>query len=64
MTEYMCPKNIQDMFETDNENDKFIGRKKAADWYSSLNLVLGDRIYLPEIGWMEKTRVIINATKL
>lgn len=53
MSEYVCPQYIQDMFIGD-EDQKSKARKLVVDWYKSLDAKIGDRIYLPELGWYEK----------
>lgn len=51
MMEYMCPRSIQDLFEESPES----ARVRAIEWVISLDLQIGDRVFLPEIGWCTKT---------
>lgn len=49
---YVCPDDITKLFETNKEE----GRKKATEWASRLDIVIGDQVWFPEIGWMTKTQ--------
>ena len=50
--EYTCPDKIAALF--DSIETANIGRDKAYEWASNLDLRVGDRIWLPEIGWATK----------
>ncbi len=51
--EYVCPKEIEALFETE-ELAQNVGRQAALDWIISLDLQIGDRAWLPEGGWVIK----------
>ena len=50
---YHCPKHIAALFC--DENTVTAGRTAAVNWARSLDLKPGDKVWLPEIGWTEKT---------
>lgn len=49
-TTYVCPQSITDLFKTNPE----LGRMKAIEWAMGLVLNVGDKVWLPKIGWTEK----------
>jgi hypothetical protein len=51
MTDYACPNEITKVFDSDPER----GRQLAVDWFKTVDLQIGDRVWMPEVGWMEKT---------
>lgn len=53
MAEYHCPNNISALFDDDSTRGK--GREQAARWVKELGLVIGDIVWLPELGRLEKT---------
>lgn len=46
---YECPETIARLFDT----NKPLGRLEAVKWVQTLDLKIGDRVWLPEIGWHE-----------
>lgn len=53
MATYRCPESIADMF--DDPVTIAQGRKLAFEWADKLELHPGDQVWLPGIGWVEKT---------
>lgn len=51
MITYVCPEEITDLFKTDPGK----GRFKAIVWAMGLDLKIGDKVWMPEIGWVEYT---------
>ena len=53
MSDYICPAEIDALF--DDDATRPLGRQKAVEWVEGLNMRIGDRALLPEIGWYERT---------
>ncbi len=53
MSEYRCPEWIEELFADDPGH----GRILALAWVDELDLKIGDKVYLPEVGWREKTEL-------
>ena len=51
MTDYVCPEHITQLFDSDQET----GRTEVVEWAMSLDLHVGDRVWLPEVGWQTYT---------
>lgn len=56
--EYICPEEIAELF--DDSDTIEVGRLRAVEWLKTLNLEIGDSVFLPEVGWVEKTDSQIN----
>lgn len=58
MSDHRCPDSIMAMFDTDDEAKLSAGRLKAVSWYKGImaDVAIGDRILMPELGWMVKER--------
>jgi hypothetical protein len=45
MTDYACPNEITKVFDSDPER----GRQLAVDWFKTVDLQIGDRVWMPEV---------------
>lgn len=54
MAEYSCPMPIRDKYDSGDERLMSEARAEAMEWVRGLNLVAGDRVWLPGHGWMVK----------
>ena len=56
--EYSCPDKIARLFDRQATVAK--GRARAFEWAKGLDLKIGDKVWLPEIGWQEKTETSVQ----
>ena len=53
MTQFVCPESINCLFDSPETTED--GRWQAQEWCRHLDLRIGDEVWLPDIGWVEKT---------
>jgi len=55
---YVCPDDIAKLFDSpDTEAD---GMKQAVDWLKTLDIQVGDNVWLQRIGWTEKIEHMVQ----